>query len=972
MLSDYAVSEIRKRSRILKEIVLSDDNTKLCRISQLLKTLSDDDDAYFLGHLYAILIDIYLKHKDYAKVIFYTNKVLLISGMALYEYCGNFCPFTSEKIPQLLAAYEQEEKAGNYMEVWGKGRILQLQNKFEGAISFYRNIITKQPDNVNAYRMCARVYEEIHDFSKAHYYLKKAKKLSDDPLTACMIANIEITQFNFTNAETLLNETIKKHPKSSIAEYRLVLYGIHKDTKQEDYRKCLLKNNPANTKYILYTINKYDEETKQELEQLLSTVKDGYDYTSTNKYFGDWYFENKNDDNTFEQNTKALEYYTKAIKNNKYCYLAYYNKINILMRTPAALSYKDSTANEDKNFIQTFKDTFPYYIEDYLNLMYGGLPLEKQIKNYTKEIKKNPLKINLYFLLADAYLQQYPRTHHKDDIINLCKEVTEKFRSSFYAFYGCYFYYRTIKKYKKAKFCINKCLKYSGNYTRICQIAEEIKYFTHPKTYKQLIKSTEEKFKDELDSRFYLELAAYYFNECYKLRHTNKDYPDISLELMERAIDKDPKVLDDHENRLLYALLLMYTEREKEAYKTYGELSEEKYDLLKQIKICWDIFDINLLYKLFTHNDEQNEKNSNDHTKNIKFLTHLLLYLLQYNLFNDQEYAISHYTSVNALSAMLSDDGMSPFRLSSLGSANDPKEGKILYDFLSTELSKKDVYLQLQNTPVNDYTAVQASFTKLEDALTMFRLYGKVEKNEGTGVNLVFNKHFFSEKLETPLRKEQQKIARSKDKNDPIKFHDKTTMQQTEPLYWVLYWDTKHNKMYFNPQGIYKTLEIHLDNHKPWQILNEHQKELQKPDPFYANYAANISFVLNELRKEFTAHITHHNTPDDIDTIKEHLLNISYLIKDIAFYDEKELRMIKVEFVTGNDKLKHDESSLRLYRDYSKLSGFYHYPKTSVLDKIIIGPKVEQKETLKEYLLHHLDKAGMGFVTVEISNAPLA
>ena len=57
MLSDYAVSEIRKRSRILKEIVISDDNTKLCRISQLLKTLSDDDDAYFLGHLYAILID---------------------------------------------------------------------------------------------------------------------------------------------------------------------------------------------------------------------------------------------------------------------------------------------------------------------------------------------------------------------------------------------------------------------------------------------------------------------------------------------------------------------------------------------------------------------------------------------------------------------------------------------------------------------------------------------------------------------------------------------------------------------------------------------------------------------------------------------------------------------------------------------------------------------------------------------------
>jgi len=972
MLSDYAVLEIGKRSRILKEIVLSDDNTKLCRISQLLKTLSDDDDAYFLGHLYAILIDIYLKHKDYAKVIFYTNKVLLISGMALYEYCGNFCPFTSERIPQLLDAYEQEEKAGNYTEVWGKGRILQLQNKFNNAIDFYQNIITEQPDNVNAYRMCARVYEEIHDFSEANKYFKKAKELSDDPLTICMIANIERTQFNFTNAETLLNETIKKHPKSSIAEYRLVLYRLHKDTKHEGYRKRLLKNNPANTKYILYTITKYDEETKQELEQLLSAVKDGYDYTPTNKYFGDWYLENRNDDNTFEQNTKALEYYTKAIKNNKYCYPACYNKITILMRTPEALSYKDSTANETKDFIETFKDTFPYYVEDYLNLMYGKLPLEDQIKNYTKEKVKNPLKINLYFLLADAYLQQYPRTRHKDDIINLCQEVTEKFRSSSYAFFRCYFYYRTIKEYKKAKFCINKCLKYSGNYTRLRQIAEEIKYFTHPKTYKRLIKSTEEKYQNILDETFYLDLAAYYFDECYDLSDPNKAYPDISLELMEKAIDKNPKILDDHENRLVYALLLMYAKREKEAYKIYRKVSEEKYALLKQIKICWDIFDINLLYKLFTYHDKRNKKKNNDHTKNIKFLTYLLLYLLQYNLFNDQEYAISHYTSVNALSAMLSDDGMSPFRLSSLGSANDPKEGKILYDFLSTELSQKDVYLRVQNTPVKKYTAVQASFTKLEDALTMFRLYGKVEKNEGTGVNLVFNKHFFSKKLETPLRKEQQNMDLSKDKNDPIKFHDKTDMQQTAPLYWVLYWDKKHNKMYFNPQGIYKTLEIDLGNHESWQILNEHQKELQKPDPFYANYAANISFVLNELQKEFTEHITHHNTPDDIETIKKHLLNISYLIKDIAFYDEKELRMIKLESLTGNNRLKHDESSLRLYKDYSKLSGFYHYPKTSVLDKIIIGPKVEQKETLKEYLLHHLDKAEMKSVTVEISNAPLA
>ena len=40
---------------------------------------------------------------------------------------------------------------------------------------------------------------------------------------------------------------------------------------------------------------------------------------------------------------------------------------------------------------------------------------------------------------------------------------------------------------------------------------------------------------------------------------------------------------------------------------------------------------------------------------------------------------------------MLSDTEMSSFRLCSLGSANDPKEGKIIYDFLTLNLNDKEV-----------------------------------------------------------------------------------------------------------------------------------------------------------------------------------------------------------------------------------------------------------------------------------------
>ena len=89
------------------------------------------------------------------------------------------------------------------------------------------------------------------------------------------------------------------------------------------------------------------------------------------------------------------------------------------------------------------------------------------------------------------------------------------------------------------------------------------------------------------------------------------------------------------------------------------------------------------------------------------------------------------------------------------------------------------------------------------------------------------------------------------------------------------------------------------------------------------------------------------------------------------FYDEKELRIIQV-LSLQDSSLKHIDDYYTLYKEYAKLSGLYRYPKICPLNKIIIGPKIEQKETLREYLINHLEKAGMNSVAVEFSKAPLA
>ena len=635
-----------------------------------------------------------------------------------------------------------------------------------------------------------------------------------------------------------------------------------------------------------------------------------------------------------------------------------------MRRTQIILTSDEKENKERIELIKEFKSTFPSAVDDYLYFINSDSSIDKQIQSYEQAIKDNPYIHRFYHLLAENYfIKNRYSENAKQDLIGLCRLQIEKFNSSAAVFYDCYEYLFNLKLYDEAEKCIENAIILSDNNLDIQIIAEKLKFYKAPNSYKKLITEAESKFKDSLNALFYLELALFYYNKCYEQTSFSQDYPAIGLDFIQKTIKLKNELLDSDEFCLIYALLLYCNHKEDEAYNIYNKIEETKLPLLNQIKDCGDILDIRILFSLFTN------KHKNDSAKNICFWTQALLYLLRYNLFDNQTYNICHYTSISALSYMLSDTKMSPFRLCSLGSANDPKEGKIIYDFLTRNINDKELYLKLLNNQESGYTAVQASFTKLEDALTMFRLYGKKDKNEGTGVNLVFNDNFFSDSLKVPLN------DKKKEKNFLEKDEPKTVENEIdlgEPLYWILYWD-KNDRMYFNPQGIYKTLEINLNNKDNWYVLNKDQTELQNtPDIFYEKYAQNISYVLNQIKLSFETFIRSHNSVQEINAIKEKLLNISYLIKDAAFYDEKELRIIKVEPISNNKDLKHDDSNFTLYTDYSMLKGFFRYPNSCPLEKIIIGPKVEQKETLREFLLNHLDKAGMDSVKVEFSKAPLA
>jgi len=85
MLPEKSLQIIKTRSQTLKALLELNDKAKVVKILEILKELPSDDDAYYLGYLYGLLIDLYLKQGVDQKVVAYVNKLILISGMALYE-----------------------------------------------------------------------------------------------------------------------------------------------------------------------------------------------------------------------------------------------------------------------------------------------------------------------------------------------------------------------------------------------------------------------------------------------------------------------------------------------------------------------------------------------------------------------------------------------------------------------------------------------------------------------------------------------------------------------------------------------------------------------------------------------------------------------------------------------------------------------------------------------------------------------
>ncbi len=323
----------------------------------------------------------------------------------------------------------------------------------------------------------------------------------------------------------------------------------------------------------------------------------------------------------------------------------------------------------------------------------------------------------------------------------------------------------------------------------------------------------------------------------------------------------------------------------------------------------------------------------------IKLLNHLQVALSE----ETNSFSVAHYQSQGAFENIIGvpkDDlcanlpiippkpqSESPLRMGAVATANDPIEGRVFQNFLGEHtLIGQDKLLVLQT-----------SFSSRVDDLNQFRLYGKqIEKGEGTGICLVFNQSFFAMATEEgiPLVAESSRLisAIKKIENDPTKESSKEITGEKAkepieryPLYWVLYYDSKEKIFYYPPAQCAHSFDMTNDTcHSNGCPSKQVIKNMEQ-----------IKSCLAEIKECFLSITDNEEKKAALDM----LIYLRHLVKDVAFKDEQEARILTLCRYEDDDVKCYPCSTsglLKYSKDYHSILEEGH-----AVEKIIAGPRLK-------------------------------
>ncbi|MFC0036066.1 tetratricopeptide repeat protein [Cardiobacterium valvarum] len=347
-------------------------------------------------------------------------------------------------------------------------------------------------------------------------------------------------------------------------------------------------------------------------------------------------------------------------------------------------------------------------------------------------------------------------------------------------------------------------------------------------------------------------------------------------------------------------------------------------------------------------------------------ILHLINNLIIPLLPRDYEYKLAHYTQASVAWKVIKD--LSAFRLGLIKNVNDPMEGLTLHKFLQQScLLPKDFFNYNSEANYSEHVFISC-FTFNHDSLNQFRLYGKENNQEASGVSLVFPSDFFDSNPDNHINA----IIGLKNNKAPDLFKEKKHQKNSnsnqplnkQPLYRCIYLD---------PDTGYVSLAkrdkatFYRELHAEGKDIEEISKEANNRWNIYINSISNkeekikryLKYISNKIEKLFREQDLSKGKRHILETLHFILLPLQYLVKHAAFQEEQECRMIHITSL-DNEKIQLDWESKQVYIEYE--------PEVKAhLDKIYLSPGALIYE---DFFRHELDDPNNPKKRVRISSNP--
>ena len=341
------------------------------------------------------------------------------------------------------------------------------------------------------------------------------------------------------------------------------------------------------------------------------------------------------------------------------------------------------------------------------------------------------------------------------------------------------------------------------------------------------------------------------------------------------------------------------------------------------------------------------------------------------------ERKLAHYTGTDTTNKLLDiekgKEQPSSFRLNTINNVNDPSEGKLLLNYLKGIKEGLSYNSQFDE----DLHAFISCFTFNHDSLNQFRLYGKQDNKEASGISLVFNKGFFQKYNSTvglsyvtfeDNTKEISTTSVQKNVDDESGENNIQAINKIkkQPVVRCVYLDptsdyihlAQRNRLTFFREFNDEIVQLGSEQiSKAKHEWKEYQSFIDKKTEDFRRTFIDLKSAYKAIAEELTK--IEEKNPSLSGKIKillnEILLPLKYLIKHSAFQEEQECRMAYMTSL--DDKKVKMEFGRFLYVEYES-------EVKSHLDKIYIAPAATQYQPYLAKLLCDTN------VKIELSNNP--